>query len=228
MPAAGTSADGRRRVALYGAGYLAQQVHHHLAAYCAQQLDVLGFIDDTKPAGEPVIAGLNTLGGLDAAIASQDLAPGAIDIVFAIGYSNMRARRAALDRVRAAGYALQGVVHPRAIVEPGAKVGEGSIVLGGAVLDQQVEIGVACFIDIGVRLGAGTVIGDGNYLSSGTSTGSRVRMGDDCFIGMDVTITTDVEVGSRLFINAKSLVPRNLGSDIKLVEVHKSRELPLR
>jgi UDP-3-O-[3-hydroxymyristoyl] glucosamine N-acyltransferase len=107
-------------------------------------------------------------------------------------------------------------------------VGEGSVVLGGAILDQQVEIGVACFIDIGVRLGAGTVIGDNNYLSSGTSTGSRVRIGDDSFFGMDVTITTDVQVGSRLFINAKSLVPRNMGSDIKLVEVHKSRELPLR
>ena len=79
-----------------------------------------------------------------------------------------------------------------------------------------------------MRLTCGTAVGTNNYLSSGTSTGSRVQIGDDCFFGMDCTVTTDVRIGCRAFINAKTLVARDVGNDLKLVELHKTRELPLR
>lgn len=217
----------RSRVAFYGSGHLGRQVHHHLSCYHADAVDMLGFVDDTRPAGQEVIAGLRTLGGLDEVMQRAETAPGAMQIVFAIGYSDMQARRRALDRVRAAGYRLLAVVHPRAVVEPGAVIGEGCVLLAGVVVDQQVRVGPACYLDVGVRLTAGTEVGANNYFSTGVSTGSRVRIGDNCFIGMDCTITTEVQLGSNLFVNAKSLVSRNLGDNIKLVEVHKSRELPL-
>lgn len=214
------------QVAIYGAGHLGRQVFHHVRHHCANQVELLGFIDDTRATGETVIDGVTTLGGLDRVKTTQGLRPGEIQVVFAIGYTDMSARRAALNRVLDAGYDLFSVVHPRAIIEPGAELGAGCIVLQNAVLDQQVRVGAACFIDIGVRLTAGTVVGCNNYFSSGTSTGSRVVIGDDCFFGMDCTVTTEVRMGSRLFVNAKTLVPRDVGDDIKLVELHKSMELP--
>lgn len=217
----------KTRLVFYGAGYLGRQVYHHVAAYYADKAEVIGFLDDTKGIGVDIIDGKRTLGSLADALATPDLRPNALQIVFTIGYANMALRRAALERVLKAGYRLFSVIHPRAIVEPGAKVGAGTIVLGGAVIDQQVTVGTACFVDIGVRLTAGTTVGSNNYFSSGTSTGSRVAIGDDCFFGMDCTVTTDVRMGSNLFVNAKTLVPRDVGDDVKLVEVHKSRELPM-
>lgn len=217
----------RQRVAFYGAGHLGRQVYHHVAAHHRESVEVLGFIDDTRPAGEPVIEGQRTLGALAEAARSSELGPRSIALVFAIGYVNMAQRRAALDRVLDAGWRLHSVIHPRAVIEPGAELGEGCVVLANAVIDQQVKVGAACFIDIGVRLTAGTTVGRNNYFSSGTSTGSRVVIGDDCFFGMDCTVTTEVRMGSRLFVNAKTLVPRDVGDDVKLVELHKSRELPL-
>ena len=217
----------RTRVAIYGAGHLGRQVYHHVAAHIADAAQVIGFLDDVREPGQEVIDGKRTLGSLKEACAMPELAPGAIEIVFAIGYTSMLERRAALERVLQAGYTLFTVVHPRAVIEPGARVGAGSIVLAGAVVDQQVTTGAACFIDIGVRLTAGTSVGTNNYFSSGTSTGSRVRIGDNCFFGMDCTVTTEVQMGSNLFVNAKTLVPRDIGDNVKLVEVHKSRELPM-
>jgi acetyltransferase-like isoleucine patch superfamily enzyme len=216
----------RTKIAIYGAGHLGKQVFHHVHHHCADQVELLGFIDDTRAAGEIVVGEATTLGGLDQVKATQGFRPGEIQLVFAIGYGDMPARHAALDRVLDTGYELFSVVHPRAVIEPGTQLGAGCIVLQNAVLDQQVCVGAACFIDIGVRLTAGTVVGRNNYFSSGTSTGSRVVIGDDCFFGMDCTVTTEVRMGSRLFINAKTLVPRDVGDDIKLVEIHKSRELP--
>lgn len=216
----------RTRIAIYGAGYLGKQVFHHIRHHCADQAELIGFVDDTCPPGEAVIGDVVTLGDLKQIKNTQGLGPGDIKLVFAIGYADMAARHAALDRVLDAGYDLFTVVHPRATIEPDVDLGAGCIVLQNAVLDQQVRVGSACFIDIGVRLTTGTIVGRNNYFSCGTSTGSRVVIGDDCFFGMDCTVTTDVRMGSRLFINAKTLVPRDVGDDVKLVEIHKSRELP--
>ena len=217
---------GRTPVVLYGAGHLGRQIYHHVKHHCAQTAQVLGFIDDTKDAGHQVIDGQLTLGSLAVALQDPVLQPSAVQLVFAIGYTSMVQRRAALERVLAAGYTLFTVVHPRAVIEPGAVVGAGCVVLAGAVIDQQVTVGAACFIDINVRLTAGTQVGCNNYFSSGTATGSRVQVGDDCFFGMDCTVTTDVKMGSHLFVNAKTLVPRDVGDNLKLVQLHKGRELP--
>jgi acetyltransferase-like isoleucine patch superfamily enzyme len=214
-------------VAVYGAGYLGRQVLHHLKAHCSDRVRVLGFVDDTLGVGESVAPGLEVLGSLAEAIQKPELSPGRLSMVFAIGYSSMAGRRRALQRVIDAGYDLFDYVHPAAMVEPGAVVGAGSIVLAGAILDQGVTLGPGCYVDIGVRLGADTTVGANNYFSSGTCTGSRVAIGDDCFFGMNCTITTDVRLGSNLFVNANSLVPRDMGDDLKFVEVRRSKELPL-
>lgn len=214
-------------VIVYGAGHLGRQVYHHLKHHAAGQARVLGFIDDTQAAGSEVTDGQLVLATLAACAGNPALQPSAVQLVFAIGYTSMPQRRAALDRVCAAGYRLFTVVHPRAVIEPGAQVGEGCVVLAGAVIDQQVTVGRACFIDIHVRLTAGTQVGCNNYFSSGTATGSRVKIGDDCFFGMDCTVTTDVTMGSNLFVNAKTLVPRDVGDNLKLVQLHKGREVPL-
>lgn len=217
----------RTRVAIYGAGFLGKQILHHLQAYYSDKIELQGFLDDTKPVGEEIASGLRCLGSLSDAIVTPKLSAAETRIVFAVGYASMMARKAALQRVLSSGYELFSVIHPSAIIEPNADVGPGSVVLGGAVLDQGVVLGRACFVDIGVRLGADTSVGENNYFSSGTSTGSRVSIGSDCFFGMDTTITTDVSLGSNLFINAKSLVPRDVGDNVKLVEVHRSKQLPI-
>ncbi len=216
-----------RRLLIYGAGHLGRQLHHHVVAHGGGDVELLGFVDDTQPAGVPVCGGLVTLGDLASAAASPQHGPRTAELLFAIGYTSMTRRRAALERVLSAGYRLFTLIHPRAMIEPGARVGDGSVVLAGAVVDQQVTTGRACFVDIGVRLTAGTQVGHNNYFSSGTSTGSRVHIGDDNFFGMDCTVTTEVTMGSRLFVNAKTLVPRDVGDDVKIVELHKSRELPM-
>ena len=215
----------KERAAIFGAGYLGRQVFHHLHHHYRDAVEIVGFIDDSKPAGENVTAGLETLGTLAAARDAPGFSPDNVSIVFAIGYTSMTARGAALRRVQDAGYRLFDVIHPAAMIEPGVVPGAGSIVLAGAVLDQGVVLGPGCFVDIGVRLGTETRAGRNNYFSSGTSTGSRVVIGDDCFFGMDCTITTEVRLGNNLFVNAKTLVPRDVGDDLKIVEMQKSKQL---
>ncbi|MGI9305913.1 MAG: hypothetical protein ACR2P5_01270 [Gammaproteobacteria bacterium] len=213
----------RRDILIFGGGHLGRQIVHHIRNYC--EANIHGFIDDTKKVGEPILNELCCVGGLDEVHTQPEFAPDRVSIVFAIGYSDMLARKHALERVTNAGYSLFRVIHPRSIIEPGAQVGEGVIVLGGAILDQNVSIGDACFVDIGVRIGEDSIVGNNNYFSSGAAIGGGVTIGHSNFFGMDITITNGIRVGSNVFVNAKTLVPRDIRDNIKIVEMHKVREI---
>ena len=104
------------QIAIYGAGHLGRQVFHHVHHHCSDQVELLGFIDDTRAAGETVIGEAKTLGTLDQVKAAKGLSPGEIQLVFAIGYADMPSRHAALNRVLDTGYDLFSVVHPRAVI----------------------------------------------------------------------------------------------------------------
>jgi len=213
-----------RALLIYGAGHLGRQTLNTLRAHYRSH-SVQAFVDDTLDPGTPVAHGVSTIGGLDA-VKEADYPVDSFAFVFAIGYSNMRARRAAFDRLQGSGYGLLNVIHPRAIIEPSATIGTGTIILAGAIIDQGASVEDGCYVDIGVRVGEDATLGRLSYASSGAALGGAVTVGENCFLGMDCTITTGVSVGDDCFINAKSLVSRNLGSNLKLVEVHKSRELP--
>lgn len=215
----------RQPLLVFGAGRLGRQLLHHLRQLVDVRIE--GFVDDVLTPGSEAPGGHRCLGSLEQVVAVHGLGPAVATMVFAVGYADMAARGRALQRVLDAGYRLHGFVHPRACVEPGSQVGDGSIVLAGAIVDQNVSLGPACYIDIGVRIGEDCVVGHNNYFSSGAALGGSVRVGHGNFFGMDSTAVTGVSIGSNCFINAKTLVVRDLPDDTKLVQLHKTKELPL-
>jgi hypothetical protein len=112
----------------------------------AQGDDVLGFLDDSRPADElvagvPVIGALSLAREFTALPCSQGL-PALDRCVVAISHSALRQR---WQQVLEASVAPLGVViHPRACVSPSAQLAPGCVVLAGAVVnaDAQIERGV--------------------------------------------------------------------------------------
>ena len=66
---------------------------------------------------------------------------------------------------------VDGVIHPSAVIDPSAKLGEGCRVDAGAVIGETVQLGDRCHI------GANAVIGRG------------VQMGNDCIVGPTATVS---------------------------------------
>jgi len=212
---------------IYGSGKLGEQVLHVVNNHFGSYLNVVGFVDDARPAGEDVVEGYQTLGNLDTVAGSHNLGPNRAVIVPAIGYSNLTARGRALDRAISLGYGMPTLVHPRAWVEPGVEVGDGTIVLAGVLLDQGVKVGDNCYLDQGVKVGENTVLGPNNYLAAGTAIGGGVTMGQNNFLGLNTTVTDGLTIGNANFINAKSLVYKDLDSHQHLVQFHEQTRMPL-
>ncbi len=74
-------------------------------------------------------------------------------------------------------------VHPAAVVDPSAEIGEGASIHAYAVIEP------------GVKIGARTVIGAHSYI------GHFATLGEDCRIFPNVTIGDRSQIGNRVFLN---------------------------
>ncbi len=213
-------------VLIYGGGALGRQVYRNLADW-ASDVEILGFVDDVKPAGTPVVAGLPTVGTRELTRQQASLAPGRVLLVPGIGYGDLPARRAAYERAISAGYGFRGFRHPRALIEPSAQVDESAIVLAGVVIDIETVIGPFCYLDAAARVGEWSKLAANCHLSAGAAVGGSVTVGADTFLGMDATIVNDVTVGSHVFINACALVHQDVPDNSRMLEARKSRIVPI-
>lgn len=78
---------------------------------------------------------------------------------------------------------VDGVIHPSAVIDPSAKLGEGCRVDAGAVIGENVQLGDRCHI------GANAVIG------------RSVQMGNDCIVGPTATVSHCI-AGNKVYIYA--------------------------
>lgn len=211
-------------VLIYGAGLLGKQVHYLASTYFKDRYAVLGFIDD-EPAKKdaPVVGGLKVLGSLAEVCERNEYSFEDVKLILAIGYAHMEQRHRAFRNAKALGYSFESIVHPRAHVEQNAALGEGVIVLAGAVVDQSVRICDISYIDIGVLIGEETIVGVNNYLAAGVTVGGSVRTGRHNFFGLNSTVVNDVTIGDNNFINAQTLIHRNVEDNQQVIELHEHR-----
>ncbi len=126
---------------------------------------------------------------------------------------------------------LEPGVHPRAVVEDGAVVGEGSRIEAGAVIGAGAELGRRCHVQANAVIGAGVVLGDDCIVGACASIshailGDRVHVYTGARIGQDgfgfamgpqghlrVPQLGRVIVGDDVEIGANCTVDRGAGPD---------------
>ena len=97
------------------------------------------------------------------------------------------------------------MVHPTAIVEPGAVIGKGTRVWHHSHVRSQASVGDGCVIGKNVFIDAFAVVGDRCKLQNNVCVYHGVTIGDDVFVGPSATFTND-------------LVPRAFNTDWKITK----------
>jgi sugar O-acyltransferase (sialic acid O-acetyltransferase NeuD family) len=112
------------------------------------------------------------------------------------------------------GWTVPTVVSPRAYVSAHSRLGAGTIVMHGAVVnasatigrnvivnslalvEHDVDIGDHCHIATGAVLNGGVRVGARSFVGSATAVRQGITIGDDCVIGMGQRILADCVGGS--------------------------------
>lgn len=151
---------------------------------------------------------------------------GTVRILMAMGYNDLnRVREGMFMRLKDLGYSIETYVHPQANVHTEQPLGEGSIVLPGAVVEPHALVGANAMVWCNVTLAHHSRIGDNCWLAAGTVVAGQARVGRNSFVGVNATIVNEVGVGDYNVIGAGALITR----DTKASTVHLARSAePLR
>ena len=177
---------------------------------------VLGFLDDGMTQGQQ-INGIPVLGGVEDYVRFPEA-----EFVIAIG--NAAVRRRIAERLQGARWYC--AVHPCAVVsEMDVHVGEGTVIMAGAVVNPGAKIGSHCIINTGAIVEHDNRIGDFVHISVGAKLAGTVTIGDDTWIGIGAVVSNNLSVCGGSTVGAGAVVVKNITEPGVYVGVPAGRKL---
>ena len=156
-------------------------------------MEIEGLLDDnpdvTELMGYKVLHGVNDVSSL----------------IISIG--NNRIRKMIAERLETR---FEKAVHPSAIMSPSANVGDGTVVMQGAIVQACAEIGKHCIVNTGASVDHECVLEDYVHVSPHSTLCGNVHVGEGSWIGAGTTVIPGVKIGKWSVIGAGSVVVRDI------------------
>lgn len=97
-------------------------------------------------------------------------------------------------------------VHDKAIVSKYAIIGQGTVVMGGAVINADVQIGTHCIINTGAVVEHDCVISNFVHISPNAALAGGVIIGEGSQIGIGAVIKQGINIGKWAMVGAGTVV----------------------
>ena len=125
------------------------------------------------------------------------------------GFTNNVGRSRLFKKVKALGFSLPPIIHPSAIITKRTKIGDGSLIFPGVVLDET-SIGANNMVGTASSVDHGTVLGDHIFISAGVTIGANTTVGDEAFFALGSKIISGIRIGPRILVGAGAVVVNDL------------------
>ena len=197
------------KLILIGAGGMIETV---IQAVSEQGIfHIVGILDSKLSAGHEIL-GIPVLGTEEEA--SQVLESGVSNAIITFASPSKRhVRQEVFDRIKAIGFNMINVIHPKAIVDKSAILGDGNLVLEGAMIGPKCIVGDNNYINVGSVLCHHARLSGNIHLAPNSTVGGNVFIGEDCLIGMGVTIVSGCSIGKNTVLNNGVNVVSDIGTD---------------
>lgn len=172
-------------------------------------LELAGFLDEDESKDLTELSGVPVLNWARIRSAMERWT----DCAVALGVGDNLSRERCYEALRSADLEVSTIVHASAVisrcarlgtgtvvaalaaVNPGAVVGEGSILNTGSVVEHDNRLGRFVHVSPNAALGGGVVLGDRTHLGLGAVVLPGVRIGADVRVGAGAVVTRDVPDG---------------------------------
>jgi UDP-N-acetylbacillosamine N-acetyltransferase len=169
--------------------------------------DVLGYLDDVSPhrKGES-FGGASVIGGR--AELQELIKSGVKSLALGVGDCETRLKLAAIAVEY--GCNLITAMHPSAIVSPTARIGAGSVLCAGSVVNPGARLGIAVIVNTCASVDHECVIGDGVHLSPGTHLAGGVTVGRGTTVGIGSVARDGIRIGKGCIVGAGAVIVSDL------------------
>ena len=183
----------------YGAGG-----HARVAIEAARAAGLLpSLVIDDQP-GSDQFAGLPLLAA--SAIEWQKLGP--FRFIIAIGDNATRSRL--FGDLKNRGGTPETIIHPFTSIAPSAKIGAGTVVFGGVVVNADSQIGENCILNTACSVDHDGRIAAHTHLCPGVRLAGNVTIGERTMVGTGAICIPGISIGNDVLIGAGSVVVRNI------------------
>ena len=181
------------------ARYIEMEQAATVVAFCVDE----AYIDEREILGKPVVA----FEKVDTVYPPSDY-----EFLNAVGYIKMNSfRQTVTQKCMQKGYKMCNYISNKAIVYIQI-TGYNNIVLPGAFVGFDVDMGNNNIIYSGCMLTHNIKIGSNNFLAANSTFGGSVEIGDNCFVGLNATVKNSVKIGNKCLVGAGAYINKNVQS----------------
>jgi sugar O-acyltransferase (sialic acid O-acetyltransferase NeuD family) len=174
--------------------------HSKVVIDIAQNLgvNISGFYDDNPNTYSQMYNGIKVLGPINSIVSGN--------AVIAIG--NNKIRKNIVDQTLPINW--KKLIHPSAIIAKDVEIGEGTVVMAGAIIQPGVIIGRHCIINTAASIDHDCIIQDYVHIAPGVAISGGVEVCEGTLIGVGTSIVPYVTIGKWATIGAGSAVISDL------------------
>jgi sugar O-acyltransferase (sialic acid O-acetyltransferase NeuD family) len=205
-----------RDLVIYGAGGFGRETAllvHQINGE-SKQWNLIGFLDDSKPAGT-IVDEAEVLG--DLAFLSRQSS--GLQVVVAIADPFIRKHK--ISAFNKSGLDFPVLIHPSALTGSTKHnhVGAGSIITAGCIFTTGITVGNFCIVNLGATLGHDVRLGDYSSIMPGCNISGNVSIGECSMIGTGSQILQNLTIGKRSRVGAGAVVTEHVEDDVTVVGV---------
>lgn len=160
------------------------------------------FLDDDE--SKKTCMGLEIIGNTSDIFLYKDEA----DFFVAIGDNSMR--ESIQEELVRIGAHITTLIHPNAVIGEDVKVGLGTTIMAGAVINSSSVIGNGCIINTSSSLDHDNFVDDYAHVSPGVRTAGNVKIGKGTWVGIGSVISNNVNVCGGCKLGAGAVVVKDI------------------
>lgn len=138
---------------------------------------------------------------------------------FVVGIGDPTIRRRLTERLIERGHVLRTVVHPRASLGRGVRLGAGAVVSDQAAVDTNVRLGAGVHVGQGAVVGHDCVLADFVSLNPRACLSGEVTVGEQTLVGAGASVRQQVRLGAGATIGMGAVVLRAVPDGATVVGV---------
>ncbi|MDZ4070728.1 MAG: acetyltransferase [Sediminibacterium sp.] len=169
--------------------------------------EIGGFLDDNPSNQGKYFLGKKVFGSIDSV--KQDF------LFLAIGDNKSRYR---LDNVNT-GRNWKTLIHPSAIISKDVQIGDGTVIMAGAILQAGTKIGKHCIINTGACIDHDCIIDDFAHVAPNATLAGGISIGKGVLIGVGTSIIPSITIGEWSVVGAGSVVVNNQPSHCTIIGI---------
>lgn len=125
-----------------------------------------------------------------------------------ISIGNCQIRRKIVNELKVKTW--EKAIHPSAVVSPRASLGEGTVVMAGALINSCAQVGRHCIINTGASVGHDVNLSDFVHVAPHATLAGGVSVGEGTWIGAGSVVKQGIKIGKDCMIGAGSVVVKHI------------------